>query len=267
MNSNIFQFNRFIKLFVREYHQQTKTLIWFAILFAILPIFQFVLNWSNIGFQSTLSTRETFLSIFVVALGVFSPFIFFYTNNHPKKGLNDVMLPASTLEKYIEMQLFCILLIPIATFILYGGMDALLHLISPKIYEGMAITNFFDQNFVIDGLLVYLLATQISIFFNTLFVRRKILKGFGVFILIQILTTLLMGLAMGILDKLGYIESLKNSRHDIHFNIEGSLNLFDFNPSYHPVILTFQAFRVFLLVVLPIILIISSHYIMRNKKY
>ena len=230
-------------------------------IFAGLPILFLVLNMINIGVNSTEATRASFLQFFTSAAFVFSPFVLFYTYNHPKKGLTDVMLPASVLEKYIAMQLSCIVLAPLAVFLLFGIPDSLFALIFPKTYGGYALPAALTDFFSSDTFFQNFILQQFILFFNLLFVRRKVLKTVGVFMLALTVLLILFGIGIAILDANSFSET-----NDIHINI-GNRSLFEIYVNDNPLVISIQIVRIFLLVILPTLLVIGSYFVMKNKRY
>ncbi len=263
MNNNIFEPSRFINLFKREFQYHSKNWILFTALFAGLPVIMFMLNiYSYGGFYSNLSTRFSFWKMLIGITTLFAPFIFFYNTNHPKKGLTEVLLPASTLEKFLMMQLSCFMIAPFIFTMLYAVMDSLLHLISPFAFRGMVFQEIINMNIDFEEGMITFLIMQIFFFFNMLFVRRKVLKSFGTLVGIQILFGFITFSMIYILKVLGVFQ-------ETYYKGELSydLQLFDFDSSYPPYITIIQIVRIFFVVVLPILLFVSSYYLMRNRKY
>ena len=135
MSNNTFQLDRFSKVMARTIKQNKKIGLISILVFAGIPLLYFLYN--MISLQPTaLTTRTAILSLLVQFMFVLSPFIYFYGVNHPKKGLSEVMLPASVLEKYTNMMLFCMIVAPLAAFALYTTMDSLIAFIFPKYVNG-----------------------------------------------------------------------------------------------------------------------------------
>lgn len=261
MTNNTFHPTRFCRLLARNLRQNPKSWVLGIAIFAGLPLLFLVLNIADIGISTTQSNRISFLEFFTNAAFVFSPFVLFYNYNHPKKGLTDVMLPASVLEKYAAMQLSCIVLAPLAVLVLFGIPDSLFALVFPKTYGGYAvpgaITDFFSwdtfsENFIIQ---------QFILFCNLLFVRRKVLKTIGISIGILILFLTIFGIGVAIFN----MES-PNEVQDINLSI-GNRGIFEIYLNDNPVTISIQIVRIILQVVLPILLVIGSYFVMKNKKY
>lgn len=262
MNNNTFQFNRFYKLIVRNLQRNPKSWIQNVLIFAGLPLVFFLINLSNISAAINLANRVSFLEILTGFTFMFSPFMLFFNYNHPKKGLSEVMLPASVFEKYIVIQLACILIAPLSVILLYGGMDTLLALIFPKIYGGYAVQQFFQSSINWNNISQMFVTQQAILFCNFLFIRRKVLKTAGAFILSLIVFSTIMGIGMTIWDSQTPFTNVEN----LSFSF-GSRNLFEIHINDHPVVIAMQIVRIFLLVVLPAALMIGSYFIMKTKRY
>lgn len=262
MTNNTFQPNRLFKLLSRNLKQNPKSWMLSIAIFAGLPLLFLVLNVAGIGINTSVTDRTTFLQLFTSAAFVFSPFILFYNYNHPKKGLTDVMLPASVLEKYIAMQISCTILAPLAVLLLFGIPDSLFALIFPKTYGGYAapaaITDFFSWNTFSENFIIQ----QFILFFNLLFVRRKVLKTIGVFILALIVFLIILGIGVAIWDSPNGFSEANN----VNINI-GDRGIFDISVNDNPVVILMQIIRIFVQIVLPILLVIGSYFVMKNKKY
>lgn len=261
MTNNTFHPTRFYQLLVRNLKQNPKSWMLSIAIFTGLPLLFLVLNIADIGISISQKDRITFLQLFTNAAFVFSPFVLFYNYNHPKKGLIDVMLPASILEKYIAMQLSCIVLAPLAVLLLFGIPDSLLALIFPKTYGGYAVPEAITDFFSWDTFSENFILQQFLLFCNLLFVRRKVLKTIGVFIgvLILFLTVFGIGVAM-------FNMQSANEVQDINLSI-GNRGIFEIYVNDNPVTISIQIVRIILQVVLPILLVIGSYFVMKNKRY
>ena len=263
MNNNIFHPNRFFNLLARSLKSNPKSWLFTIAIFAGLPIIFLILNLTELGFNVRLNDRVAFLQLFMTAAFVFSPFVLFFNYNHPKKGLTEVMLPASTLEKYIVMQLSCILLAPLTTLVLFGGMDSLFSLLFPNAYTGghaipIALSDFFSS----ESLPKNFVTQQAILFCNLLFVKRKVLKTAGTFILAMIVFLTITGIIIGVL---GYQNSFADTKN-ISLNF-GSRGFFEIHINDHPLIITMQVARILVQGVLPVVLAIGSYFVMKNKRY
>lgn len=262
MTNNIFQLDRFGKLIVRNLKRSPKSWTLSAIVLAGLPLLLFLFNVANIGLNSSLNGRASLLQLIMTFAFTFAPFLFFYNYNHPKKGLPEVMLPASALEKYIVMQLACIVFAPLTVFILYGSMDSLLAFIFPKIFNGYAVRETLRNLTDWESILKSFITLQAILFCNLLFVRRKVLKTFGAFILSMIVFAAILGIGVAIWNS----QTPFTDVNDISLNF-GNKGLFEMHVNDHPLVITMQVARILISVVLPILLIIGSYRLLKTKKY
>lgn len=263
MNNNIFQFDRFGKLIVRNLQRSPKSWTLTLVVLAGLPLLFFLINVSGIDLHVGLTGRMIFLNLALVLAFILSPNILFYNYNHPKKGLSEVMLPASALEKYIVMQLACIIFAPLTVIVLFGGMDSLLAFIFPKIYEGYAIEQVW-YGFVNGKNLIQLFITlQAVLFCNLLFVRRKILKTAGALILALIFILLVMSISITFFEE---FTSLTDISENFNFNFEDR-SIFEIYRDDHPLVIFIQIIGILADIVLPILLIIGSYRLLKTKRY
>ena len=99
MANNTFQLDRFSNVIGRTFKQNKKVGLISILVFVGVPLLLFLFNLMGLK-PTSIAAREVFFKLIVIYTFILSPFIYFYSVNHPKKGLNEVMLPASVLEKY-----------------------------------------------------------------------------------------------------------------------------------------------------------------------
>ncbi len=263
MANNTFQLDRFSNVIGRTFKQNKKVGLISILVFVGVPLLLFLFNLMGLK-PTSIAAREVFFKLIVIYTFILSPFIYFYGVNHPKKGLNEVMLPASVLEKYLNMMLFCMIIVPLSAIVLYGAMDSLIALIFPKYFNGFTIGGFMTIFTDLGDLLMINLILQSVFFFNVLFSSRKILKSIGAFMLIGVATTILSATVMIIADKAGTFESLARTDITIY---KGDRGYFDINKSDHFLFIYLQLVRIFTTIVVPIGLMIGSYFILKNKRY
>ncbi len=263
MNNNIFQFNRVGMLFRRTFQQNSKMLLSNALVLAGLPILFLLLDILASGEGPSLSFRSYLLTFIVGAFFIFSPFFYYYSYNHTKKGLSEVMLPASVLEKFVVMQLGCMIFAPLMVLVFFGGSDVILTVLFPKYQTGYAITDFFNNMLTVDGVLFSFLTLQTLFFCNMLFVRRKLLKTVASLMAVNLIGIIILVTVLSALESSGYFDGLSGSM-SINTNNRG---LFEFYKGDHPFITSFMIFRIFMEVVMPIVFMIGSYRIMKTKRY
>ena len=136
--------------------------------------------------------------------------------NDPRKGIGYAMLPASTLEKFLSMVIYCVIVTPIVYIAGALAIDSILALFNGP-YDGFAVSYYFDSfaqfNHSIEnaqvvfneedalllfnslsptfltviGLLGMLTLSSIFMFGNMVFKKRKTGKTIGILILLAII--------------------------------------------------------------------------------
>lgn len=146
---------------------------------------------------------------------IIAPAMLYKTCNDSRKGIGYAMLPASTLEKFLSMVIFCVIVTPIIYIAGALAIDSILALINGP-YEGFAASMYFDRyaqiSYVIDknqmildntwplfinnlsptfmtilSLLGTLMLSSIFMFGNMIFKKRKTGKVIGILILLSII--------------------------------------------------------------------------------
>ncbi len=148
---------------------------------------------------------------------IIAPAILYKTCNDSRKGIGYAMLPASTLEKFLSMVIFCVIVTPIIYMAGALAIDSILALINGP-YDGFALSMYFDKYAQIDysianhdvanllddtwplfinslsptfmtilSLLGTLMLSSIFMFGNMIFKKRKTGKMIGILILLLII--------------------------------------------------------------------------------
>lgn len=262
MNNNTFQVDRFWKLIVRNLKSLRKYWVQSLLIVAGFPLLFFLINLSQIGMEITLDNRTSFLNSMVSTLVIISPFMLFINYNHPKKGLTEVMLGASVLEKYLVMQLACLVFTPLAIVTIYGCMDSLLVLLFPTLYKGHVIQQILQNSVDWQQISTMLLLQQGVFFFNLLFVRRKVLKTVGVFILAMIAMITAIVITISIWESIGSTAEFNNLYFDLNDRA-----LFAIYANDHPIVVILQVTRIIIQVILPLAFFSGSYFVLKNKRY
>ncbi len=263
MDNNIFQLKRVWLLFRRTFQQNSKMLLNNALILAGLPILFLLLGELTSGEGPSLSFRSDMLTFLVIVFFIFSSFFYYYFYNHPKKGLSEVMLPASVMEKFVAMQIYCVFFAPLMVLVFFGGSDALLTTLFPKYQTGYAIVDIFRNSLFIDGFLLSFLSLQALFFCNMFFVRRKLLKTASSFMAVNILSMIIIAVVIKIIDLYGYFDTFSDT---MTINVNGR-GLFEFYKEDHPLVTFGLIIRIFIETVMPIIFMIGSYRIMKTKRY
>ncbi len=263
MSNNIFQFNRVGKLIGRTFKQNSRTFLNNTLVLAGLPILFFLIaRLLAVNVPSSLF-RGDLLAFLVGTIFMFSPFFYYYFYNHPKKGLSEVMLPASVLEKFVVMQLVCAVFAPLMVLVFYGASDVLMVTLFPKHYSGYAITEFFYNIFKSNGKWLIFLTLQAVFFANLFFVRRKILKSIASFMVVNLLLGIFIVIGITVMEYLGYYDASSGN-----MNIyAGDRGLFEFYLGDPPLVIISMITRLFMGLVLPILFMIGSYRLMKTNRY
>ena len=167
-------------------------------------------------------SRITFITILTKVALILAPARLYRYCNDPRKGIGYAMLPASTLEKFISMLFYCVIVTPILYIAGALAIDSILALFNGP-YDEFAATYFFDniaqmthaiaENSVffedadlipmmISGLtpafiifltlLNYLTVASIFMFGNMIFKKRKTGKMIGILILLFIIFSIVL---------------------------------------------------------------------------
>lgn len=166
-------------------------LIWF-VLYITVEDGDAMMNYNRYGFL-------LFLAIIAMIL---APSRLYKNANDSRKGIQFAMLPASNLEKFLSMSIYCLVVTPLLYLVGAVVIDCILTLIPGKNpYGGFVIGEIFDINIVkvelYDHLFlmplpfyqVFLLLSYVSIFMftNMIFKKRKVSKTIGILALIGII--------------------------------------------------------------------------------
>lgn len=178
---------------------------WTLLVLLALPIGLWFLLYVNINeLEATVgSQRYGFFYILMIIAMILAPSRLYKNCNDARKGMQFAMLPASSLEKFLSMLLFCIIVTPVLYMIGAVTIDTVLALIPGKNpYEGFVFKNIFhtylveignfDREMIITKLPFYqvfvlLSYTSIFMFTNMLFKKRKVSKTIGILALLGII--------------------------------------------------------------------------------
>lgn len=263
MTNNIFDIQRFGKLIKRQW-LNPKSYKFGSFVPAAIPILYLLIIFLNDSSESSASARADILLVMIISIIIFSPFIYFNTYNHPKKGVIDTMLPASSLEKFLVMQLTGLVYAPLFILITYGSVDTLVSFLFPSKMSGYAVVdliNNLDYNW--EKSLLIFGSFQSVVFCNLWFVKNKVLKTFGVYALFG-------GLLM--IAAIISIQLFINTSGDVDItnvsiSMDGNGGSLIIRPGDHPALVMTQLFRIFMDIIMPIALTIGSYFMLKTKRY
>ena len=166
-------------------------LIWF-ILYINMDDTEAVVNYERYGFL---------LCLAIIAM-ILAPSRLYKNANDSRKGIQFAMLPASNMEKFLSMSIYCLVVTPILYLAGAVAIDSILALIPGKNpYGGFVFRNIFHTNIMkvelnddiflmpLPFYQVFLLLSYVSIFMftNMIFKKRKVSKTIGILALIGII--------------------------------------------------------------------------------
>ncbi len=166
-------------------------LIWF-ILYINMDDIEAVVNYERYGFLLVLA---------IIAM-ILAPSRLYKNANDSRKGIQFAMLPASNLEKFLSMSIYCLVVTPLLYLVGAVAIDCILTLIpGNNPYGGFVLGEIFDINIVkvelpddldlmpLPFYQVFLLLSYVSIFMftNMIFKKRKVSKTIGILALIGII--------------------------------------------------------------------------------
>lgn len=264
MQNNIFQLERFGKLAKRNFYQDNKKNLNNIIAFVGFPVLFFLFNLFNGHTTFSADARLTVMVIIIVLAFIFAPFHFFSETNQPRKGFIDAMLPASLFEKYLLMQLTCLIVAPLMPLVFYGGIDWLLSAIAPNVFRGSALQQLFSSDeFKWDGYMALIVAQQFIFFFNLHFVRNKMVKTIATLFVMQIAIMTILFLVVRLFFW-GYVNGTVDGNLEVNILNGKSLLIAD---GYDVLTVMTQILRILLHIVLPIGLVIGSYFRFKSIRY
>ena len=152
MNNNIFSFDRFLKVLKYDFKFCVPQ---FFTLFAVLVFFIHALEMLFMQKEIFYSSSRADGMIIMWLICIFcAPFVIYPKLNSKHKGSRFIMIPASSLEKFLSMTVICLLLVPTAFMVCFILLDTLLV---------SAFPNKYDEYIFLD-LLLFIKRIKISIF-------------------------------------------------------------------------------------------------------
>lgn len=203
--------------------------------------------------------RIGIISILSKILLIIAPARLYKYCNDSRQGIGYAMLPASSLEKFISMVFYCIIVAPIIYLAGALAVDSILAVLGGP-YEGFAIANYFDNwtdlmnmwrekvllnaedyelltdsisptVIIISKILFVIALSSIFMFGNMVFKKRKTGKMIGILILLYIIFMIIMVNYVANHENLferwfGYMNeenAIEIFKHMIHVMINASL--------------------------------------------
>jgi hypothetical protein len=202
--NNTFNFNRFNKVLAYDWKRFIRNFGITLLVWISMPVMFWV---TSLVFNIEIPVEAREIIIFgIVAITIMSaPSRIYGKVNLPREGVGFAMLPATNLEKFFSMFLYCSLVTPAVTLVGSWLVDCLMTLLPFGGFKEIAMHEDFLRNISFSDfiLLVVVLVTtvwaesSIFMFGNMLFKRRKSGKTFGWFLLIVFVLVLFLQLTNG----------------------------------------------------------------------
>ena len=177
---------------------------WTLVVLLAIPILIWSILYINMDDTEAVVNYERygFLLVLAIIAMILAPSRLYKNANDSRKGIQFAMLPASNLEKFLSMSIYCLVVTPLLYLVGAVVIDCILTLIPGKNpYGWFVIGEIFDINIVkvelTDDLVllplpfyqVFLLLSYVSIFMftNMIFKKRKVSKTIGILALIGII--------------------------------------------------------------------------------
>lgn len=184
--NEIFNKNRFFKLVKKEFSERTAVIIKIAAIFSLLLAGYWLSMLIFNGGPASASSRNSYLFLATMITMIIAPFNLYRNYNHPKKGIDYVILPASVTEKFLSMLTNTVIFLPLITFGSILITDTILATISPKMFPGYIFSALVDYEKPFENIFEALILQFGCIFGNFLFQKNKALKtilsGVGLYI-------------------------------------------------------------------------------------
>ena len=219
--NNTFNIKRFGNVVRRDGMSYFQNFGWTLIVLWALPVIMWFLTYISMETFDTgvISNRDTKISILMWLSLMIVPSRLYKNYNDSRKGVVLAMTPASSLEKFLSMILYCTVITPIIYLIGALFIDTILALKpGTNPYDGFIFSDFFSKNYesyreilslgeeelnrsIYDYMLsknhfiykvIQILGfTSLFMFTNMLFKKRKLSKTIGILTLLGIIFSIL----------------------------------------------------------------------------
>lgn len=184
-------------------------------IFLGIPVGIWFLAYTNMSISDLTmgDNRYAFLKFLMIIVMILAPSRLYKTCNDSRRGIQFAMLPASSLEKFLSMMIFCCVVTPILYMTGAVAIDTILTLIpGNNPYDGFVFKHIFNSDIItynynmntdaaeffneitkmpLYKFFAFLAYVSIFIFTNMLFKKRKVSKTVGILALIGIVLMVL----------------------------------------------------------------------------
>ena len=202
--SNTFNLKRFNQVLAYDWKRFIRNFGITLLVWISMPVMFWVTS-LVFNFELPVEIREVILFGIVAITVMSAPSRIYGKVNLPREGVGFAMLPATNLEKFFSMFLYCSLVTPAVTLVGSWLVDCLMALLPFGGFNDIAMNEDFLRNISFGDFIMLVIAlvttawaeSSIFMFGNMLFKRRKSGKTFGWFLLIMFVLVLLLQLTNG----------------------------------------------------------------------
>jgi len=215
--NNTLDFNRLGKVIRRDGMNYIPNFGWSLVILWAIPLVIWLLGFVVEQYGGEITGRGAMLKFLSAIALIIAPAKLYKDCNDSRKGIQYAMMPASTLEKFLSMFLYCVIVTPIVYMVGAVALDTIMaafpgknpyegfifkSLFDPmdnnrnlteaiggdmKLYDDMAKSFFTTTTIVMSKILGTISTASIFMFGNMIFKKRKTSKMIGILILIFII--------------------------------------------------------------------------------
>ena len=211
--NNTFDIRRFGNVVRRDGMSYFKNFGWTLVVLWSIPVIFWIMTYVSDGVYTN---RDILISVLMWLSLIIVPSRLYKNVNDPRKGMLYAMTPASSLEKFLSMFLYCVLVTPIVYMLGAIAIDTILALKpGTNPYDGFIFKDFnglrlpdlvhvgdvamngsfaehiLNKNQALINAVQVLYVSSIFMFTNMIFKKRKLSKTIGILTLIGIILTIL----------------------------------------------------------------------------
>lgn len=259
--NDIFDFNRFGKLFVYECTNYLPRYMRGLIVFSSVIFAAWMLT---ISISAPMRDRTELISVLFTFALFLSPYFIYKDMNNRKKGYSYAMIPASTLEKLLSMCLVSMLVVPVMVYASLTLTDAVLYGLSSLgigRFTGFTLYNPFEIAFEefgapVGSIIIALLSSiSAAMMFNSIFRKNKIIKS------------VLFNMAVGFLFVMTMITIVHSTNYEFWVDLARSVERFFEAYSYEEVLALYNNLATLFHIVLTAVALSITYFRIKRVNY
>lgn len=265
--NEIFNRNRYFKLVKKEFSERAPMIFKIAAIFSLMLAAFWVSMLIFDGNPVNAQARAKYLFIATFITMIIAPYNLYRSYNHPKKGIDYVLLPASVTEKFLSMLSNTVIFLPVITFLSIMAVDSILATLTPKMFTGYIFSAIAGYEKPFENIIEAIILQFGCIFGNFLYRKNKVFKtmlsGAGLY----------MGLALILVFLITVVfksdfQTMQNMNMSIHIGNISDLNNLKGYESVGSIIKSFYyASLVLFYGVFPVAFLAGTYYKMKTQQY